>query len=450
MLKQLINFYKVSSSRPCNGESLADSKRRMKFLKWSTFLSATLGYGMYYVCRLSLNVVKKPIVDEGIFSETELGIIGSVLFFTYAIGKFTNGFLADRSNINRFMTTGLLVTALANLCLGFTNSFILFAVLWGISGWFQSMGAASCVVGLSRWFTDKERGSYYGFWSASHNIGEALTFIIVASIVSVLGWRYGFFGAGMVGLLGALLVWRFFHDSPQSQGLPAVNAPKEQKELSTEEATDYTKAQRQVLFMPAIWILALSSAFMYISRYAVNSWGVFYLEAQKGYNTLDASLIISISSVCGIVGTMFSGVISDKLFRGRRNAPALIFGLMNVVALCLFLLVPGVHFWVDVLAMVLFGLGIGVLICFLGGLMAVDIAPRNASGAALGMVGIASYIGAGLQDVMSGVLIEGNKKLVDGVEVYDFTYINWFWIGAALLSVVFALFVWNAKPRAIE
>lgn len=450
MLKQLINFYKVSSSRPCNGESLADSKRRMKFLKWSTFLSATLGYGMYYVCRLSLNVVKKPIVDEGIFSETELGIIGSVLFFTYAIGKFTNGFLADRSNINRFMTTGLLVTALANLCLGFTNSFILFAVLWGISGWFQSMGAASCVVGLSRWFTDKERGSYYGFWSASHNIGEALTFIIVASIVSVLGWRYGFFGAGMVGLLGALLVWRFFHDSPQSQGLPAVNAPKEQKELSTEEATDYTKAQRQVLFMPAIWILALSSAFMYISRYAVNSWGVFYLEAQKGYNTLDASLIISISSVCGIVGTMFSGVISDKLFRGRRNAPALIFGLMNVVALCLFLLVPGVHFWVDVLAMVLFGLGIGVLICFLGGLMAVDIAPRNASGAALGMVGIASYIGAGLQDVMSGVLIEGNKKLVDGVEVYDFTYINWFWIGAALLSVLFALFVWNTKPRAVE
>ena len=236
---------------------------------------------MYYVCRLSLNVVKKPIVDEGIFSETELGIIGSVLFFTYAVGKFTNGFLADRSNINRFMTTGLLVTALINLCLGFSHSFILFAVLWGVSGWFQSMGAASCVVGLSRWFTDKERGSYYGFWSASHNIGEALTFIIVASIVSVCGWRYGFFGAGMVGLLGALIVWRFFHDSPESKGFPPVNVPKEKKTMSASETTDFNKAQRQVLTMPAIWILALSSAFMYISRYAVNSWGVFYFEAQK-------------------------------------------------------------------------------------------------------------------------------------------------------------------------
>ncbi|WP_308756924.1 MFS transporter [uncultured Bacteroides sp.] len=445
MFKSIINFYKVSQPKPCNGEPLSEQKRRLKRLQWSTFLAATLGYGMYYVCRLSLNVVKKPIVDEGIFSETELGIIGAVLFFTYAVGKFTNGFLADRSNINRFMTTGLLVTALVNLCLGFVHSFILFAVLWGISGWFQSIGAATCVVGLSRWFTDKERGSFYGFWSASHNIGEAMTFIIVASIVSALGWRYGFLGAGLVGLAGALIIWRFFHDTPQGKGLPAVNTSGEKKGMDALETEKFDRAQKAVLRNPAIWILAFSSAFMYISRYAVNSWGVFYLQAEKGYSTLDASFIISISSVCGIVGTMFSGVISDKLFGGCRNVPALIFGLMNVLALCLFLLVPGVHFWIDALAMVLFGLGIGVLICFLGGLMAVDISPRNASGAALGVVGIASYIGAGLQDVMSGLLIEGNKQLVNGVEVYDFTYINWFWIGAALLSVLLALLVWNAR-----
>ena len=447
MLKNIINFYRVSQPKPCNEESLSEQKQRLKRFQWSTFLAATLGYGMYYVCRLSLNVVKKPIVDEGVFSETELGIIGAVLFFTYAVGKFMNGFLADRSNINRFMSTGLLVTALVNLCLGFVHSFILFAVLWGISGWFQSMGAASCVVGLFRWFTDKKRGSFYGFWSASHNIGEAMTFIIVASIVSALGWRYGFLGAGLVGLIGALVVWRFFHDTPQSKGLPAVNAPEKKKEMDALETEEFNRAQKAVLRNPAIWILALSSAFMYISRYAVNSWGVFYLQAEKGYSTLDASFIISISSVFGIVGTMFSGVISDRFFGGRRNIPALIFGLMNVFALCLFLLVPGVHFWMDALAMILFGLGIGVLICFLGGLMAVDIAPRNASGAALGVVGIASYIGAGLQDVMSGVLIEGNKRLVDGVEVYDFTYINWFWIGAALLSVLLALLVWNARSK---
>lgn len=445
ILKSIIEFYKVSKPKLVNWNSPKEQQKKMTYYKWATFLSATIGYGLYYVCRLSLNVVKKPIVEEGVFSETELGIIGAVLFFTYAVGKFANGFLADRSNINHFMTTGLLVTALVNLCLGFTNSFILFAILWGISGWFQSMGAASCVVGLSRWFNDKERGSFYGFWSASHNIGEALTFIIVASIVSAWGWRYGFWGAGIVGIVGALIVWKFFKDTPQSKGLPPVNQPKEKRIMTEDETADYNKAQKQVLMMPAIWILALSSAFMYISRYAVNSWGVFYLEAQKGYDTLDASFIISIGSVCGIVGTMLSGFISDKLFKGKRNFPALIFGLLNVCALCLFLLIPGTNYWLDAAAMIMFGLSIGVLLCFLGGLMAVDIAPRNASGAALGVVGIASYVGAGIQDVMSGILIEGHKTIVNGTEVYDFTAINYFWIGAALLSVICALMVWNVK-----
>ena len=115
MLKQLIKFYHISTP----ATPLKKDKKKLKRLQWATFLSATAGYGIYYVCRLSLNVVKKPIVEEGIFSETELGIIGAVLFFTYAIGKFTNGFLADRSNIRRFMSTGLLITALANLLLGF-------------------------------------------------------------------------------------------------------------------------------------------------------------------------------------------------------------------------------------------------------------------------------------------------------------------------------------------
>lgn len=440
MLKRVLDFYRISSP----ASSPRKDSRSFNRVRWATFMSATLGYGVYYVCRLSMNVVRKPIVDDGVFTESQLGIIGSCLFFVYAVGKLTNGFLADRSNVKRFMSTGLLCSALINLCLGFTESFCVFAVLWGLNGWFQSMGAASAVVSLSRWFEPERRGTYYGFWSASHNIGEALTFITIALLISWFGWKYGLIGAGLIGLLGFALLWLFMRDTPQSQGylLDKKQAEISGKELKTE---DFNRAQKAVLRNPAIWILALSSAFMYISRYAVNSWGVFYLEAQKGYDTLDASFIISISSVCGIVGTVFSGLLSDKLFSGSRNVPALIFGLMNVIALCVFLLVPGIHFWLDVIAMILFGLGIGALICFLGGLMAVDIAPRNASGAALGVVGIASYIGAGIQDVMSGVLIEGNKHIVDGVEIYDFTAINYFWIGAALLSVFLATLVWNAK-----
>ncbi len=79
--------------------------------------------------------------------------------------------------------------------------------------------------------------------------------------------------------------------------------------------------------------------------------------------------------------------------------------------------------------------------------MATDIAPKKASGAALGIVGIASYIGAGVQDILSGQLIGDSKRILEGVAAYDFSSIQYFWIGAAALSVIFCSMLWTAKKR---
>ena len=58
-------------------------RRTYNRARWSVFVLATLGYGLYYVCRLSLNVIKKPIVDAWVLTETELGVMGSALFITF-------------------------------------------------------------------------------------------------------------------------------------------------------------------------------------------------------------------------------------------------------------------------------------------------------------------------------------------------------------------------------
>ena len=446
MFQKIINFYSASPNKIVLRES-GLVKKLYNRSRWSVFLSATIGYSLFYVCRLSLSVVKKPIVDAGFLDEGQLGMIGSALFFTYAIGKLTNGFLADRSNIKRFMATGLFLTALVNLALGSTTLFVVFAVLWGFNGWFQSMGAAPSVVSLSRWFSNKERGTYYGIWSASHSIGKAITYVGVAFLVSLFGWRWGFYGAGIAGLAGAIIVYLFLHDSPQSKGLPEIADYKnDHAEISTKDKS-VGAVQKEVLKNPYIWILALSSAMMYISRYAIESWGIFYLEAQKGYSNMEASSIISVSAISGIVGTVVAGIISDKMFKSSRNIPALVAGLLNILSMSLFLFYPDGNAWMDSFSMVISGFAFGILITFIGGLMAIDIASKKASGAALGLVGIASYIGAGLQDIVSGFLIAEGKSTVGNVSTYDFTIAKWFWLGAAIISVILALLVWNAKQK---
>ena len=201
--------------------------------------------------------------------------------------------------------------------------------------------------------------------------------------------------------------------------------------------------QIAVLKNPYIQILAFASAFMYISRYAVNSWGPYYFEAAKGYTLTEANSLVAISAVFGIVGTASSGIVSDKFFRGRRNMPTLIFGLMNILGLSLFLLGPKNMWWLDAISMVVFGLAIGALICYLGGLMAVDIVSKQASGAALGIVGIMSYAAAGIQDIASGYLIENNKTIINGETLYNFDSITVFWIASAVVSMLLALFTWK-------
>ncbi len=422
--------------------------RYYKRLRLESFFAVTLGYSLFYVCRTSLNVMKKPILDSGALDATRLGLIGSCLLFAYAIGKFVNGFLADHSNVKRFMAAGLTVSALANALMGIlgfayttiptTVIFISFAILWGMSGWAQSLGSPCSVVTLSRWFTLKDRGTYYGFFSSSHNIGEYLSFIFVGFVVSKIGWQAGFLGAAVAGGIGVLLILFFLHDTPESKGLPPIEnlAHEEPASSGGESVSDI---QKQVLRTPAVWILAAASAFMYIARYAITGWGIVFLQEEKGYEFMEATSVVSLNALFGIFGTILSGWFSDKLFKGDRTWPAFIFGVLLTIGLALFLY-GGDALWINTLAMILFGVAVGVLICFLGGLMAVDIVPRKASGAALGVVGIASYVAAGIQDVASGWLIDANVTvLADGTKHYDFTAVGIFWLAASIISFILPL-----------
>ena len=455
----LLSFFRKSEPAvPFGGDDAARMKlyRRLRF---QSFLAGTVGYSLYYVCRTSLNVVKKPILESGALDASQLGLIGSALLFAYAIGKFVNGFLADHSNIKRFMAAGLCVSTVANLLvgvLGFANGggfvgnmtlFAAFAVMWGLNGWAQSMGAPPAIIALSRWYPLSIRGTYYGFFSASHNLGEFLSFLFVGAVVGIFGWQWGFVGSSVAGAVGVVIILFLLHDTPESKGLPPIGVlTGEESEEQSRKHGSTSELQRSVIRNPFVWILALSSAFMYVSRYAINGWGVLFLQEVKGYSLATATQVISVNALLGIIGTVFSGWLSDRLFHGRRNVLAFGFGVLNTLALTLFLY-SGNGMFVNLLAMVLFGMAIGVLICFLGGLMAIDIVPREATGAALGIVGMASYVGAGLQDIVSGWLIDSGKTLVDGVVRYDFGTAALFWIAASALSFILALFVARGSRR---
>jgi len=411
-------------------------------------LAITLGYAFIYTCRLAIGVVKKPLIDQGIFTPAELGTIGSALFYTYAIGKLTNGFFADHANLRKFLAVAFLLTALCNIAMGFATTVWIAALLWGLNGWFQSFGAPGGAVALTAWFSNRERGRAYGVWSTAHSMGEGLTFLVIGSLVAWLGWQWGYWGPGLIGIATAIGVYLLLQDRPQTLGLPPVNEWKgdQYAEHADDKPRSTLALQFSILKIPAIWVLALASATTYVTRYAINSWGILYLQEARDYSLPMAGTLLMISTVAGVIGAVAYGFTSDKFFNARRPPANLLFALMELAGLGIIFFGPA-NTSTLVVGLLLFGMGLTGLVTSLGGLFAVDIAPKRAAGAAMGVIGIFSYIGAAIQEQVSGILIDRNMTIVGDDRIYDFGPVIWFWIGSSVLSMLLAASLWRTKLR---
>jgi OPA family sugar phosphate sensor protein UhpC-like MFS transporter len=80
-------------------------------------------------------------------------------------------------------------------------------------------------------------------------------------------------------------------------------------------------------------------------------------------------------------------------------------------------------------------------------MMAIDLVDKNAAGTATGIVGVASYVGAALQDLLSGHFIQAGRSVVVGKTQYDFSVAGGLWIGAAVLSSLLTVAVWLLSRR---
>lgn len=449
-------FFRISKPSASKiPENQVDKEYRR--LRSRTFWGVASAYCMFYVCRMALSVVKQPVIDEGVLTPAQIGLVDSALLFVYAIGKFTNGFIADYCNIRRFMATGLVISSLVNLVMGLLGLlsgwaglcsvlvFAIFFITWGLNGWVQSMGAPPGVISLSRWFPLRTRGTYYSIFCATPYLGKSVSMVLLGHVVMLAGWQCGFIAAALAGFIGSVVILVFVSDTPESRGLPSVQELSGEKPQK-EDSIPTKVLHKAVLKNPGVWVIALSSAFVYITQYGISNWGIFFLQKAKDFSLTESTYVIGISEGIGVVGTVFAGWLSDKVFRGDRLKPVLLCGVVCLATMSLFMFTGGGRLS-NIALLSVASLSLAAIYCIVGGLMALDIVPRKATGAALGVVGISSYIAAGIQGVVSGLLIGGSKS----GDSYDFAPVAIFWTASCLVSFLLPALNWNRmKKKVIE
>jgi len=65
----------------------------------------------------------------------------------------------------------------------------------------------------------------------------------------------------------------------------------------------------------------------------------------------------------------------------------------------------------------------------------------------MGFIGIFSYVGAGIQEKISGVLIGNGTTMVNGIRLYDFHKAIIFWLGTSVISLLLATSLWRVREN---
>lgn len=183
--------------------------------------SMFIGYALYYFTRKSFTFAMPGIEQDLHFDKSQLGLLGSIFSITYGLSKFASGILSDRSNSRYFMAFGLIMTGILNICFGLSSSIFLFALFWGLNGWFQGCGWPPCARFLTHWYSHSERGSWWSTFNVSHNVGAfIIPWIVGFCLYYFNDWRYAMYIPSVICILGGCFLINRLRDTPQSVGLP--------------------------------------------------------------------------------------------------------------------------------------------------------------------------------------------------------------------------------------
>ncbi|ASD30264.1 hexosphosphate transport [Chlamydia abortus] len=429
-------------------------KKQYKYWRIRIFYSMFIGYVFYYFTRKSFTFAMPTLMTDLGFDKAQLGIIGSTLYISYGVSKFVSGVISDQSNPRYFMALGLIVTGFTNIFFGMSSSILLFALWWGLNGWFQGWGWPPCARLLTHWYSKSERGTWWSVWSTSHNIGGALIPILTGFAIDCCGWRGAMFVPGILCILMGLVLINRLRDTPQSLGLPSIEKFRKKQESQKHEETtvdileeeaEKELSTREILFTYVlknkwIWLLSFASFFIYVVRIAVNDWSALFLIETKRYVAVKANFCVSLFEIGGLFGMLIAGWLSDKISKGKR-------GPMNVVfSLGLLFSILGMWYsrnqdmwWLDgsllfVIGFFLFGPQMMI------GLAAAELSHKKAAGTASGFAGWFAYFGAAFAGYPLGKIAQ-----------------DWGWrgffialLGCALIALVLFLPTWNASERSLQ
>ncbi|MCA5005259.1 glycerol-3-phosphate transporter [Sphingobacterium bovistauri] len=444
----MLNFLKPPKHKELLPEDKIDSE--YKKLRLQVFAGIFFGYAAYYFVRKNFSFAVKDLQDNLGYTKAELGFAMSAISIAYGLSKFMMGNVSDRSNARYFLATGLILSSLTMIFMGFsplaTSSVGIMFVLLFINGWVQGMGWPASGRVVVHWFSIKERGTTMSIWNLAHNVGGFLVGpLAILGVELFLNWQARLYFPGLAALLVAIITLFLVRDTPQSCGLPPIEKYKDDYPKTYEESQEKEFSAKDIFFKyvfnnKLLWFIAIANAFVYLVRNGIINWAPTFLQEAKGFTASEATWSASIYELAAIPGTILCGIMSDKLFKGRRAPVTIIYMSLTLIAVLMYWLTPGTSQMLVNISL----WAIGFLIygpVMLIGVQALDLVPKKAAGTAAGLTGLFGYfIGDLLANAALGGLVDTNGWDASFEAI----------AAACVLAIIFTAFTWQREKEFLK
>ncbi len=390
-----------------------------KFRRYAvrSLLFFSLLYCFLYCTRLNLSGAAAAMTRELGWTSREIGILTGTLFWTYGIGQLVNGRLSEIVGTSRFLTLSVLLSALVNVIMGFQSSIIVMVILWGMNGFFQSMAWTPGLAALTNWWQGNKRGFATGFAHAFSGFGQAVSTLSVALAFAVLpaqGWRAAFWIPAAFPLVMLLLFVLFARPTPASIGLPEYR--EDDPERAAHESELRALAQEKGKLYPYKYVLSNGRFWLWIAialitgvaRYGLSTWIPMYF-VEKFDLDITSGLLQSLTLPVGMgIGTLVVPALTDRFCPNNRLPAVIVSAIVGAAAVGGIVTLDPRVMWQRVLLLTLLFIA-GFCIYAISGTSwayATDIGGRVFSGTSSGVLNFSAYVGAAVQSMIYGFLLQ--------------------------------------------
>jgi len=218
--------------------------------------------------------------------------------------------------------------------------------------------------------------------------------IIVGFLSVSFGWKIS------IGIVGLVSVFMSFFLIKIMFSIPDIS----DKNLLKKNNIFNFKNIFYIINNNNILLLGFSYLFIYIIKTSINDWTVLFLVNQKKYNLVSAGISIFYFELCGMLGMVFSGWVTDKYLFGNRIFYIFISSIFLILFSLVFWIIPVGYQKFDYIIIGIIGFfifGPQMLI----GLIASEFVDKNFSCTANGFVGTLGYFGAAITGYPFGFII---------------------------------------------